>query len=111
MALQENYNCTFLSFTGAIWSMMWSYSVSSLSTLCRTRSQSLNDLSPSCGFECENCYHLFMECPLYDIGRNVCVILRIYDETDLNVILYGNTEISIDQDKICFFLKESNIFG
>lgn len=43
-----------------------------------------------------------MECPLSDN-----VIQRIYVETDLNVILYGNTETSIDQDKnialcVCF---------
>jgi hypothetical protein len=36
-----------------------------------------------------------MECPLYDdIRRNWFVILRIYREIDLNIILYGNTELS-----------------
>jgi hypothetical protein len=42
------------------------------------------------------------------------VILRIYDEIDLNVILYGNTELSIYQNKDIFravqvFLKDSKI--
>jgi hypothetical protein len=35
-----------------------------------------------------------MECPLPDN-----IILGIYGEKDLNVILYGNTETSIDQNK------------
>ena len=58
-----------------------------------------------------------MECPLYDnIRRNVFVILRIYDEIDLNIILYENTELSIDQNKDIFrmvqvFLKDNNISG
>jgi hypothetical protein len=42
-----------------------------------------------------------MECPLPDN-----IILRIYGEKDLNVILYGNTETSIDQ----VFIKDSNRF-
>ena len=42
-------------------------------------------------------------CPLYDdIRRNVCAILRIDGEIDLNVILYGNTDLSIDQNKDMF---------
>ena len=53
-----------------------------------------------------------MECPLYDdITRNLFVIVRIYGEMDLNIILYGNTELSIDQNKDIFrvvqvFLKD-----
>jgi len=47
-----------------------------------------------------------MECPLYDnIRRNLCVILRMYGEIDFNIIVYGNTELSIDQDKDMFFSK------
>jgi hypothetical protein len=55
------------------------------------------------GFECENYYIFFMECPLYNnIRRNLLVILRVYDEIDLNVIVYGNTECSINQNKDIF---------
>ena len=69
------------------------------------------------GFECENYYIFFMECPLYNnIRRNLLVILRVYDEIDLNVIVYGNTECSINQNKDIFravqvFLIDSNTFG
>ena len=36
---------------------------------------------------------------LYDnVRRHLLVILRIYSEIDLNVILYGNTELPIDQN-------------
>jgi hypothetical protein len=42
-----------------------------------------------------------MECPLPDN-----IILIIYGEKDLNVILYGNTETSIDQ----VFIKDCNRF-
>ena len=42
-------------------------------------------------------------CPLYDdIRGNVCAILRIDGEIDSNVILYGNTDLSIDQNKDMF---------
>jgi hypothetical protein len=61
-----------------------------------------------CGFEYENSYHLFMECPLYDdIRRNWFVILRIYREIDLNIILYGNTELS--RSKQWYFLHGSSL--
>ena len=52
----------------------------------------------------------------YDnIRRTLFVILRIYDKIDLNVILYGNTELSIDKKKkeilrvVQVFLKDSKI--
>jgi hypothetical protein len=45
-----------------------------------------------------------MKCPLYDkIRRNVFVILRTYGKKDLNVTLYGNTELSVDQNKDFMF--------
>jgi len=53
----------------------------------------------------------------YDnIRGNLFVILRIYGEIDLNIILYGNTKLSIDQNKgisraVQVFLKDGNIFG
>ena len=40
---------------------------------------------------------------LYDnIRRQLLVILRIYSEIDLNVILYANTELPINQNKNIF---------
>ena len=53
----------------------------------------------------------------YDnIRGHLFVILRIYGEIDLNIILYGNTELSIDQSNdvsraVQVFLNDSNIFG
>jgi hypothetical protein len=70
--------------------------------LCHISSMFLKiqHISHLCEFECENCYHFFIECPLYDnIRRNLFVFLRIFGEIDLNVILYGNTELLIDQNK------------
>jgi hypothetical protein len=50
---------------------------------------------------------LFIEVPVF---------LRIYGKLNLTIILYGNTELSIDQKKDIFravqvFLKDSKIFG
>jgi len=45
---------------------------------------------------------------LYDnIRRHLLVILRIYSEIDLNVILYANTELPIDQNKDIFLCFKS----
>jgi len=33
------------------------------------------------------------------------LILRIYGEIDLNIILYGNTELTMDQNKDMFFAR------
>ena len=44
-----------------------------------------------------------MECPIYDnIRRNLFLTLRIYGEIYLNIILDGNTELSVDQKIECF---------
>jgi len=48
-----------------------------------------------------------MECSLYDNIKQtkLFVILRIYGEIDLNIILYGNTELPIHKN------NDNNIFG
>lgn len=66
---------------------------------------------------CCYCILLCAQLIQYDnINGNLFVILRIYDEIDLNIILYGNTEFSIDQSNdisraVQVFLIDSNIFG
>ena len=58
-----------------------------------------NETDCTCGCECENFITLLWNVLLYDnVRRNLLVILRIYSEIDLNVILYGNTELPMDQN-------------
>ena len=53
----------------------------------------------SCGFACENSFHYFLECPIYIQQRHhLFVILQIYGVIDLDVILYGNENLSVEQN-------------
>ena len=59
-----------------------------------------------CRFECENCYHYFMECSLYDstctcIRRKLFEILRLCGEIDLNISFYRNLELALVIKEIC----------
>jgi len=42
---------------------------------------------------------------LYMIILEEILILRIYGEIDLNIILYGNTELKMDQNNDMFFAR------
>ena len=50
-------------------------------------------------FNCENAFHYFLDCPLYnEIRHNLFLVLRIYGDIDLNVIMYGNGNLSVEQN-------------
>lgn len=58
-----------------------------------------NDATCLCGYPCENAYHFFMECPLYNsIRHNLFIILQIYGEISLHIILYGRDSLNVDQN-------------
>ena len=69
-----------------------------------------------CGFNYENAYHFFLECPFYNnIRRYLFLVLRIYGDIDLNVIIYGNENLSLVQNiDICTavhnFIRDSHRF-
>ena len=52
-----------------------------------------------CGFQCANSHHYFLECPIYDnIRNNLLLVLQIYGNINLNVILYGSNDLSLEEN-------------
>ena len=70
-----------------------------------------------CGHPCENSFHYFCECPLFnDERRTLLQNLNAIDvDFDLEVLLFGNTQLSVEIN-ICIFrqvhhyIKSSNRF-
>ena len=69
-----------------------------------------------CEFDCENCYHYFIECPLYDnIRRNFNSKNLRQNRFKYHFIWKYRTNNGSKQGyvfrEVQVFLKESNIFG
>ena len=53
----------------------------------------------ACGFECENEFHFFLECLINELIRNTLfLILQIYGAIDIDIILYGNENLTEAQN-------------
>jgi hypothetical protein len=53
----------------------------------------------ACGFECENVFHFFLECPINEHIRNTLfLILQIYGAIYIDIILYGNESLTEAQN-------------
>ena len=53
----------------------------------------------ACGFECENIFHFLLECPINEHIRNTLfLILQIYGAIDIDIILYGNENLTEAQN-------------
>ena len=53
----------------------------------------------ACGFECENVFHFFLECPINEHNRNTLfLILQNYVAIDIYMILYGNENLTEAQN-------------
>ena len=70
----------------------------------------------ACGFECENVFHFFLECPINEHIRNTLfLILQIYGAMDIDIILYGNKNLTEAQNVDIFtavqtFVRNSHRF-
>ena len=71
----------------------------------------------ACGFECENVFHFFLECPINEHIRNTLfLILQIYGVIDIVIIfLYGNENLTEAQNVDIFtavqmFIRNSHRF-
>ena len=63
------------------------------------RFNSKNNPGCACGFECENVFHFFLECPINEHIRNIIfVMLQIYGAIDIDIILYGNENLTEAQN-------------
>ena len=52
-----------------------------------------------CGFQCENSHNFFLECLIYDnIRNNLLFGLQIYGQVNLNMILYGSNDLTLEQN-------------
>ena len=48
---------------------------------------------------CENVFHFFLECPINEHIRNTLyIILQIYGAIDIDIILYGNENLTEAQN-------------
>ena len=54
----------------------------------------------TCGFECENVFHFFLQCPINEHIRNTLfLILQIYGAIiDIDIILYGSENLTEAQN-------------
>jgi hypothetical protein len=66
----------------------------------------------ACGFECENVFHFFLECPNNEYIRNILfLILQIYGGIDIDIILYVNENLTEAHNvDITFYEKRQNRF-
>jgi hypothetical protein len=59
---------------------------------------------------CENEFHFFLECLINELIRNtLCLILQIYGAIDIDIILYGNENLTEAQN-VDIFTAVQNIF-
>ena len=69
----------------------------------------------ACGFEYENEFHFFLECLINELIRNtLCLILQIYGAIDIDIILYGNENLTEAQNVDIFtavqtFIRNSHM--
>ena len=69
-----------------------------------------------CGHSCENAFHYLLECPMYNISRNIMLNnLQPYYPVNLDILLSGNPELSNADNEEIFrivqtFIRTSNRF-
>ena len=109
-----------------LWYLYGSRKLIILHTKIRNNNSSLNydlcrfglreDPGCRCGFQCENSFHYFLECPLFtQIRNNLFVILRIYGEISLDIIKYGSENLSVEENLEIFaavheYIRNSHCF-
>lgn len=59
----------------------------------------IDDSSCSCGYQCEDCFHYFMQCPLYTRSRVVLMnSINTISSFHLNILIFGDDSLNMESN-------------
>ena len=63
----------------------------------------INDSSCHCGATTEDAHHYFIQCPMYEIERQILrQNIEMVSSFTVKVILFGDPQLSLKQNKVIF---------